>query len=282
MTSPHSKFAIANGYMKTNLPVEQIKRLVQANWDLQMGSYLSELIHLEGAIYNLGGLIKDYHWNCAGMINTSTDKMKTLIESVAETAKLQGLEPAFYIDPTTKPDSFPQYLDKNGFKPYDDEIWMHCNSIDNLRCRNVDLSIKEVKSRGEMLAFIELFNEAFEMLEDGETSSEYSDSLLQAYDNPPKAVEVKHFIGSSAESMVGIASIYMKGQYATLYNVAVLSNFRKKGFGRVLIANAVKKGFDRGISTVILQTELDGDAHGLYSRLGFENSFAGTIWVQSE
>lgn len=262
---------------------QRIASFVQAHWELQLGSYFSELVDVNGAIYNFGGLIKDYYWNYAGMINIPKDESDSLIERVILTATSNGVSPAFYIDPTTQPSSFSDDLARLGFKPDDEEIWMHCNSPSQLSCKTLtEADVRRVDSSDDMDRFISIFNDGFEMLEEGQTTSPYSESLVHAFTSPPSDVAISHYIAKIENQDAAIASIYQKGTNAGLYNVTVLDSFRRHGLGCAISLHACRKAFESTADTIILQTELDGEAHSLYSSLGFEDSFVGVIWANEE
>jgi GNAT superfamily N-acetyltransferase len=243
--------------MICNITVQEIEEAVRIHWKLQLGSYFDSVHDIDGAVYNLGGLVTDYYWNYAGMINTEQNKAEALIKRVVDFANEHNREPAFYIDPSTNPNNFTEYLTLAGFQPDDDEIWMFFNEFPcDLKKQPTDLEIKEVTSLNDMKVFVDVFHDAYEFLEDGDTSSTYGDSLLESYQNKPKDVDIHHVIGWISGKPVSVASIYMSEADAGLYNVGTPDSFRNHGYGTALSVHAINFAKNNGANKILLQTEL--------------------------
>lgn len=266
--------------MINNITLQEIEEAVRIHWKLQLGSYFESIHNLDGAVYNLGGLVTDYFWNYAGMINTRPSDADVLIERIIKFALMHKREPAFYIDPSTKPDNFTTNLTKAGFKADDDEIWMFFNQLPNALQQTSDLVIKEVADFNDMKTFVKVFHDSYEMLQDGDPSSPYGDSLLKAYKNKANDVKVHHFLGSRSGVPVSVSSIYMSGHDAGLYNVGTPVSHRGHGYGTALSVHAIKYAKGKGAKKILLQTELGGDAERLYSKLGFVQAFSAAIWAK--
>lgn len=268
--------------MICNISVNEIEEAVRIHWKLQLGSYFDSVHDLNGAVYNLGGLVTDYYWNYAGMINTKPNEAKELINRIIEFASEHNREPAFYLDPSTKPENFSELLTNAGFHPDDDEIWMFFNGFPkNLKPQPSDLNIKEISSQSDMKDFVDVFHDAYEFLEDGETSSTYGDSLMEASQKQTKDVNVYHFIGSCSGKPVSVSSIYMSGTNAGLYNVGTSISSQGHGYGTALSIHAIEFAKSKGAKKILLQTELGDDAERLYKNLGFGQAFSGVIWAKS-
>jgi GNAT superfamily N-acetyltransferase len=268
--------------MICNISLDEINDAVRIHWKLQLGSYFDSVHDLDGAVYNLGDTVKDYYWNYAGMINTSSEKAEDLITKVEEFAFKNNREPAFYIDPTTKPNNFSDYLLKREYQPDDDEIWMLFNRFPNtLKKSPPNLVINEISSFDEMKVYVDVFHEAYEFLEGQEKTSPYGNSLLMAYRNKPKNVSIHHFIGWDLNEPVSVSSIYVSDTVAGLYNVGTPKKHRNKGYGSALSIHSIKYAQQIGIyDKIILQTELGDDAERLYKTLGFEQAFSAAIWAK--
>lgn len=266
--------------MISNISAHEIEEAVKIHWKLQLGSYFDSIHDLNGAVYNLGGLVTDYFWNYAGMINTQPSEADALIERTINFALAHKREPAFYIDPSTKPDNFTTYLTNAGFKADDDEIWMFFKELPNDLKKISDLVIREITDFNDMQTFVKVFHDSYEMLENGATSSPYGDSLLKAYQNQTNNVNVHHFIGSLSGEAVSVSSIYMSGHDAGLYNVGTPVSYRGHGYGTALSVHAIKYAQGKGANKILLQTELGGEAERLYKKLGFTQAFSAAIWAK--
>ena len=135
----------------------------------------------------------------------------------------------------------------------------------------------------DMETFVGVFHEAYEFLEEGETSSTYGDSLFKSYRNKPRDVQIHHFIGWSSGRPVSVASIYMSKKDSGLYNVGTPERFKNNGYGTALSVHAINFAKQKNdAKTILLQTELGDDAERLYKNLGFEQGFSAAIWAHDE
>lgn len=270
--------------MQTKISITKIKQAIEDHWALQLGSYFSSVHDLNGATYNLGDTVTDYYWNYAGRIETTEKELNNVIERVLEFAKAHDREPAFYLDPSSRPSSVEKALRKRGFAAEDEEIWMFYPKSKKLLGQQpkIDgLKIQRVTSEKQFREFLSVFHEAYEMLEDGKTTSPYGDSLIAARKQPPKKVRITHLIGYVGGVPVSIASNYQVGKVAGMYNVGTPNKFRGKGYGAALSNAAIQEALDSGAHTLMLQTGLNSPAHRLYDRLGFKLGFTAVIWSKS-
>lgn len=269
--------------MINNISIQAIEEAVRSHWKLQLGTYFESIHDLNGGVYNLSGLVTDYYWNYVGMINVQPAEADALIKRVIEFARDQNRDPAFYIDPSTSPLNFTKNLSDAGFQADDDEIWMFFNAFpNNLRQQPSGLDIQEVSSFKDMQTFVDVFHEAYEFLEEGETHSTYGDSLLKAYENQPKDVDIHHFLGIHSGKPVSVSSIYISGSDAGLYNVGTPIEFRGCGYGTTMSVHAIKLAQQNNAKKILLQTELGDDAERLYKNLGFTQGFSAAIWAKEK
>ncbi len=269
--------------MISNISEEMLIDAIEIHWKLQLGSYFSKVHKLSGAVYNIGGRVTDYYWNYAGLIRAEKGKEQELIDEIIEFAKTHDRVPAVYLDPSASPENFDTFLKEAGFSPEDDEIWMFCNGEQpSMETNPNKLKIIQVENKKDMEAFIEVFDEAYEMLEEGEIESPYSLSLLDAFNLPPQEVTIEHYIGLIDKKPVTVGSIYMSADVAGLYNVGTLTSECKKGYGGTISRYVINRSKELKHRRLLLQTELGSDAERLYSKLGFYQAFSGAIWSQPD
>jgi GNAT superfamily N-acetyltransferase len=266
--------------MFNNVNKEQLDRAIQDHWDLQMGTYFSSVHDLGGAVYNLGSTVTDYYWNYAGKVRIGQGEGAALIEKVTRFAREHDRLPAFYIDPETNP-AFAEALTQKGFAAEDEEIWMSYTTGRAALPSAPNLEIKQVESEKDFDAFLDVFHESYGMLEPGQSSSPYGDSLKAARKTPPAGVKILHYIGSSGGVPVSVASAYVLPRgVAGIYNVGTPEKFRRNGYAAALSLAAINGALNTGAKQIILQTGLESDAHRLYRKLGFEDAFSAVIWSQ--
>ena len=256
---------------------------IEIHWRLQLGSYFMSVHNIDGAIYNLGGRVVDYYWNYAGLIRTIVGQESALIDKIVSFANNHDRVPAVYIDPTTQPPGFVKVLQKKMFQPEDEEIWMFYDSTSQSSFhRPKNLTITKVQSSEEMGIFIDVFNESYDLLGEGQTNSDYGLSLLDAFSSSEIDVKIIHFIGWVNETPVSIASTYIQGDVAGIYNVGTPEKFRCNGYGGALSRAAIEEANKHNCRRLLLQTELDSGPERLYAKLGFSPAFSAAIWSLTE
>lgn len=269
--------------MIANVSHEEIIDAIEIHWKLQLGSYFKSVHDLGGTVYNLGGRVTDYWWNYAGIIRAEKGDEAKLIDKIVTFAKDNDRTPAVYIDPTVQPLDFPDHLSKKGFRPEEDEIWMFYDASILVKFQHPpDLRIVEVQNKKDMMVFIDVFNAAYEMLEEGCIDSPYSLSLLDAFKSPPIDIEIHHYIGFVGKKAVTVGSIYMTNDVAGLYNVGTYPEDCRRGYGSAVSMKIISESKKRKHRRLLLQTDLGSDADRLYQKLGFRQAFSGAIWSTAE
>lgn len=70
---------------------------------------------------------------------------------------------------------------------------------------------------------------------------------------------------------VGSLLLVYENEKASVFSLEVLSNHRKKGYGRKLMENAIKRCQEKGCQLIKLNTEIDNNtANKLYQSMGFK------------
>jgi len=266
--------------MIANVAPGEVVDAIEANWRLHLGSYFASVHDLDGAIYGLGGRIVEHYFNFAGLIRAKAGREEHLVHRIVEFAREHGRVPVVYIDPTVSPADFAEVLAKKGFDHKEDDIWMWYEPGRGGRCCEAsELRIERVVDRRGMAAFIDIFNEAYEMLEEGDPESPYSQALLDAFASPPANVTIEHYVGCFGGRPVSVGSLYACGASAGLYNVCTLPCERGKGFASAVSRAVIQRSEALKHRRLMLQTELGGEAESLYSSLGFSQAFSGSFWT---
>lgn len=260
-----------------SLSKDIIREMTQAHYQLQVGCYLEKTVDLGGAVFSLGKYITDCYWNYASSVSTSADETQSLIDKVLKFAVDSDRQPAFYLDPSTEPPDFPNRIQQEGFSLEDQEMWMLFENSDfGTDIDKSKYAISVVKTELEMAEFCRVFDAGF-----GMSSTSYSASLMDAFKSPPSQVDITHYYISSSEGkMCSVATLYSSGEYGGIYNVTTLPEFRKKGMGTALNLRAINDSKEKGHRLLILQTEENGDAYRIYSRLGFKPGFVANIYTK--
>jgi GNAT superfamily N-acetyltransferase len=100
----------------------------------------------------------------------------------------------------------------------------------------------------------------------------YFKAIEQSVSNP--APFVHHLLGSFGSIPVATATVCVGPSYAGIYNVAVLPEFRRRGFGAAISHACVKEAYTQDNKTVVfLQTEAGSTNETFYKNLGFQSAF---------
>ena len=261
---------------------DEIVDAIQIHWKLQLGSYFKCICDLGGVKYNLGERVTDYYWNYAGLIECPPDAETKLVEDVISFAITNTRVPAIYIDPSSHSTTLIDAMRQKGFEAEDEEIWMFWDQSADIDEKSPNgLNITTVDSLDKMKIFVDVFNESYEMLEEGETNSVYGLSLMDAYHIKPRGVEIVHLIGYVNSDPVSIASVYIADDVAGIYNVGTPPKYRNQGYGRALSLAAINRGKSQKPRRMLLETELNSGPQRLYSKLGFRPAFSAAIWAMN-
>jgi len=258
------------------MEVKDLKKIEKAHYKVQKGVFFSVKKKISGATLLWSDKITDAFWNYACLINAK--RPEELIKEVIEFYKSKNRKPAFYLTPWTKPKNFETILQNQGFKLAYKDAWQVYTGSKEINSP-ANLEIKEVKTPEEKRVFIETFNKAFS----GENPGDPYGALPKEYGETAKLSfrkrYWKNYIVYSDNSPVATGSLAISGKFAAIYSIGTHPNFRKKGFGTVIVNFCTKKAWEAGCEFIFLQTVKDSYNEKLYNKLGFETAFIGICWA---
>jgi GNAT superfamily N-acetyltransferase len=85
-----------------------------------------------------------------------------------------------------------------------------------------------------------------------------------------RAVGARFFGAIAGEQTVCSADLYSDGRTAQIESVLTLEEFRRRGLGRAVVAEAVRAALDSGHDFVFLVADDEDWPKNLYARMGFE------------
>lgn len=118
----------------------------------------------------------------------------------------------------------------------------------------IDISVLDSSSSSDLSALIEVFEDVFEFETEGKLPLEHLNKILRKDD----------FVGIVAKSegqLVGGLTLYILDQYvstkpiAYLYDLAVLTQYQRRGIGRQLIEFTRQYCRKRGLDEIFVQVE---------------------------
>ena len=88
--------------------------------------------------------------------------------------------------------------------------------------------------------------------------------------------DVHHFTACHRSQIVGHAILNVAGDCAGLYDMGVLEQARRRGYGLALTLAALARARDEGCTSVTLNAT--GEGEPVYRRAGFESLGRGMTW----
>lgn len=260
----------------------------EAHYHFQLGMYISEKVHIDGALLLYSRKIEDSYWNYAAQIETVPDRASRLVDIVVEFYRARDRMPACYVTPWSRPEAFRDTLGPAGFEMQFRDAWMFYEGGPVLELAAPSgLSIKEVESRAEMETFVHVFNEAYGGVPTEEEPYAglppyYGEALHQSFDTAPTDKKSVHYLGLIESQPVAIATLIHSPGYACIYNVGTMPRFRRRGIGSTMSLQAVADSTAEGAKVVFLQTEAGSGVEKWYEKLGFSTKFVGEGYVLVE
>lgn len=88
--------------------------------------------------------------------------------------------------------------------------------------------------------------------------------------------DVHHFVAHEDATLVGHTVLNIDGESAGLYDMGVLPDARRRGYGRALTIAALARARDLGCASVTLNATAEGEL--LYRSVGFRSLGLGMTW----
>ncbi len=264
--------------LNSNISVEETKALVEAHSYLQRGCYFTDIEDCASGKLCTSQWIDDYFWNLLSSFSESNGSK--LLEESIPCFKRKERQPAFYIDPSCMHSDLINFLKSKSFS-LEKEIWMspkgklHPTNIHELSINPVIISNSD--------EFLRVFSVAFggESTESdgyGDIPPSYLNALKDSISGKSApGVEHLHFVGLYDNKVVSCGSIHISNNYAGLYNIGVIPDYRKLGIGAALSHYAMKIAQKRNVARIFFQTQPGGTVQSFYEGLGCEVIFETAI-----
>ncbi len=132
---------------------------------------------------------------------------------------------------------------------------------------NPDLEVREVGKGAPEADFREVW---FAIREEMGWTPEEARQVCDLDRQRASTLGQKSFVSYLGREPAGIFSLWPRGRYALVEDVATLPRFRMRGVGRTMIFDGCKKAVDRGCEWTLLMTPLVGLPQIMYKTLGFQ------------
>jgi len=265
--------------MSTKFDSSDSKALVVFHFQSLQGMYFSEYRVCDGYVLLFSDLVEDSYYNYISQVNRD-------LEAVLREARPLFLERnrplALYVTPCSRlydkepPDAFAKWAI---------DAWMVSYDMSKLADYQypVDIAI-ELVGIEEREEFVRVFEQAYGSDDPddpyGKLPAYYGQSLFRSFEGSPEGYKTEYIWAKIDGKPVGVASMLSDGKIAGVYSVGTISAYRRRGVGTSLMAFLVKQAKERGISTIMFQTEVGSYNEKWYTKMGFKTVFTGTYYVE--
>lgn len=159
--------------------------------------------------------------------------------------------------------------DKAGYN-IERNVWMSCMTPPKTRILPAGYSIVKVESDSDWMRFAQLLLESYKEYDWYDPKAKGPDRLYEKLRVVAERLNVEWFVVQASEGhYVAKAGIFTINSIARLQDVATLIEYRRQGLAAVLLSYIIHRAFEQGVSGVVLTTDSDYHAVGLYDKLGF-------------
>jgi len=253
-------------------------QLLDQHTKIQTGTYFDHVAKLSaGVCFASSNRIQDSYWNFAFGLGTSKSPGEVILKSIRDYAITIFRNPYVYI--ATEEDRL--VLETNAqYSVQSTEAWMtaqEANSV--LISPNRKLTVRVVQTQDDMELFLQCFQDAYGVstgatIGYGNLPPEYAQCLKEGHTAP--LITTWHVLGVVDSQVVAVATTYVYDKVAALYNVGVIQNARRNGFGLAISSAALDCARGAGAKSFFLQTEPSSAVESMYEKLGFQVSFIGS------
>ena len=205
-------------------------------------------------------------FNNAFRVSVEESEVDKLIAKVVRYYESMGLNPCFFVSPTTRPPTFANSLLKAGFERVLEEDAMVCRG--NRRSLDVNPEVKVA-------------------VDDGSLTDVWTDVSMKGFGVPMVRRDAWIAISGKASRYKGTKSYlgYFQGKPAGtcllvsinnvggIFFVATAPEYRRKGIATALLHKAIADSLTMGNSLLYLTTTKGSDAERLYTCVGFEVAY---------
>lgn len=191
--------------------------------------------------------------SCEGNVGEEVDALIARIPS--------GIPFSFWIHSQNKAEGLIKVLQERNF-------------VSGVVCPVMTWSVKQVdQPKFEVRsANMEIFHEISAI------TSEFDETLKNAFKELIENIDCENYLVYSEENPVGTGMLFSNDNIGGIFNIATLSEYRKKGYGRSMMLFLMNRAVELGLEHLFLLSS--PMAVKLYSDLGFKKAFDVEVFFQ--
>jgi len=242
----------------------QIKKTVGRSQGIKIGnSYLDHQPHL------------NYPWFSALTLIQETEKSLPQVVKQAE-IKLKSLnrQPAVIVDPATKPKNTVNILKKLGYHFKEDDVWLFYPQNRPVRPTKKLKAKRVISTKQAQIYVSQVHDPVFD---------DWGDSDLSGWTAFYKQGPSKHeytYMYYLDNQLAATGGIQCWQQYALIFDIAVLPQFRKQGLGSSIFTFLISQAKQLNKSIIFYDTETDSPAESLSLKVGFQRGFQRQLYLK--
>lgn len=182
----------------------------------------------------------------------------------------------FYVFDTEVHLKLKERLERDGYNHIGNEIWLikKLHSLIEIDTNIFDVHVVNNTDIDDIHAFVEGFRTIFEKL-----PSSQSEQLYLSLISHNKESDIHIYVKDRNKKIVGVASVYVLGIYAGVFNFAVSAQHRRSGVGSAMITYLEKMVQDFGCKYAFLQA--DNSSRQFFERMAYSRLNTGSLFQKS-
>lgn len=251
----------------------------RAHYLMQLGTYFTDLVDLEGVKFAFTKKLADIWYNQAYDFMFEPEGIDKAIKAVEEIHHEQDRVPCFYVHPYCTPSNLGQILRSQDYAVADEELWMFFRGEpERLPEVSSPVGITTVRDRETL----DKFTHVYRLGLPGPEVEMYIQSIVDSYYYQASAAPITHYVAEYDHQPAAMMSVHLLGDYAGVYNIATVPEFRRRGLAGMLLRRLVLDAQKAGAKHIFLQTEGEGVGKKVFERMGFRTEYVRMAYVPKE
>jgi ribosomal protein S18 acetylase RimI-like enzyme len=199
-------------------------------------------------------------FNAVYAMGWATGNIESRAREVRDVHTSQGLTALWWIGPSARPDALVPALEKLGLDRVP-STWLMRTGLTSEP--SADVLVDEVRTQPDLEDWCTVYEATHQMAAAQAAFCRAVYSSLLTAQSP-----LTHFVVREEGVPVAVASIFLHGDHAGVYNVATVQRARGRGLASAVTSGALRHAYRQGYRNAMLGSE--EAAMGIYRRLGFQ------------
>ncbi len=220
-------------------------------------------------------------FNAVMRAQLENDVAEESVARILSSFKQRGVPFTWMVGPSSTPQRLPQILEDEGLRREEDDLpgmVLDLAEVDGeALTQAVDRSgvlPRRVQTDQDARDWMKAFSDVFPL---PEPVIHAMGEMVNRAKDMGNAARLVNYVGTLDGEPVGLASVFVSGNVAGVYNVGTVEEQRGKGIGTAMTLASVLDGRRRGCRVAVLQSSKVG--FPVYARMGFRQSCRCAVYV---